>query len=384
MGHSLTDTYIQVFANSSVWIEDAAIQQLHTTATNLEGIRAAVGLPDLHPGRGYPVGAAFFSAGRFYPALVGGDIGCGMALYATDLAVHKTSAAKLEKAVGHIDGPLPQELLDAVDAQQLEQIALACGVACLASLQESLGTIGGGNHFAELQVVDTLYEEDTLDKKRVHLMVHSGSRGLGGAILRAHVQAFSHDGLAAGSAEAAHYLRQHAAAIAFAQLNRASIAARLLRAIRARGEALLDITHNHVVAHHWRGQDGFLHRKGATPADQGLVVIPGSRGDYSYLVRPVAGRDEALHSLAHGAGRKWARTDCMGRLRTRFTLDELLRTRFGSTVVCADRELVYEEAPQAYKDVDSVVASLQQAGLVQLVARLRPVLTYKKGAMQCC
>lgn len=384
MGHSLTDTYIQVFANSSVWIEDAAIQQLHTTATNLEGIRAAVGLPDLHPGRGYPVGAAFFSAGRFYPALVGGDIGCGMALYATDLAVHKTSAAKLEKAVGHIDGPLPQELLDAVDAQQLEQIALASGVACLASLQESLGTIGGGNHFAELQVVDTLYEEDTLDKKRVHLMVHSGSRGLGGAILRAHVQAFSHDGLAAGSAEAAHYLRQHAAAIAFAQLNRASIAARLLRAIRARGEALLDITHNHVVAHHWRGQDGFLHRKGATPADQGLVVIPGSRGDYSYLVRPVAGRDEALHSLAHGAGRKWARTDCMGRLRPRFTLDELLRTRFGSTVVCADRELVYEEAPQAYKDVDSVVASLQQAGLVQLVARLRPVLTYKKGAMQCC
>ncbi|WP_347685824.1 RtcB family protein, partial [Comamonas thiooxydans] len=87
---------------------------------------------------------------------------------------------------------------------------------------------------------------------------------------------------------------------------------------------------------------------------------------------------------AHGAGRKWARTDCMGRLRPRFTLDELLRTRFGSAVVCADRELVYEEAPQAYKDVDSVVASLQQAGLVELVARLKPLLTYKKGGLQCC
>ncbi|CUA98806.1 tRNA-splicing ligase RtcB [Comamonas thiooxydans] len=74
----------------------------------------------------------------------------------------------------------------------------------------------------------------------------------------------------------------------------------------------------------------------------------------------------------------------MGRLRPRFTLDELLRTRFGNAVVCADRELVYEEAPQAYKDVDSVVASLQQAGLVELVARLKPLLTYKKGAMQCC
>ena len=82
--------------------------------------------------------------------------------------------------------------------------------------------------------------------------------------------------------------------------------------------------------------------------------------------------------MAFCTGRKWARTDCMGRLRPRFTLDELLRTKFGSAVVCADRELVYEEAPQAYKDVDSVVASLQEAGLVQLVARLHPLLTYKK------
>ena len=65
MGNSLSDTYIKVFANRSVWIEDAAIQQLHTTAANLAGICAAVGLPDLHPGRGYPVGAAFFSVGRF-------------------------------------------------------------------------------------------------------------------------------------------------------------------------------------------------------------------------------------------------------------------------------------------------------------------------------
>ena len=384
MGNSLSDTYIKVFANRSVWIEDAAIQQLHTTATNLDGICAAVGLPDLHPGRGYPVGAAFFSVGRLYPALVGGDIGCGMSLYATDLAVHKTSASKLEKAVGNIDGPLPEELLEAVDSEQLQQIAQTCGVADLAYLQESLGTIGGGNHFAELQQVETLYEEGALDKRRVHLMVHSGSRGLGSAILREHVDRFSHDGLAAGTDAATQYLQQHNAAIDYAQLNRRSIAQRLLRAIRSDGNAVLDITHNHVIAHHWQGQDGFLHRKGATPADKGLVVIPGSRGDYSYLVRPVAGRHEALDSLAHGAGRKWARTDCMGRLRPRFTLDELLRTRFGSTVVCADRELVYEEAPQAYKDVDSVVASLQEAGLVELVARLKPLLTYKKGAMQCC
>ena len=88
MGNSAMNTYVQVFANRSVWMEDAAIEQLHTTARNLGAIRAAVGLPDLHPGRGYPVGAAFFSVGHFYPALVGGDIGCGMQLLQTSLATH--------------------------------------------------------------------------------------------------------------------------------------------------------------------------------------------------------------------------------------------------------------------------------------------------------
>ena len=384
MGNSAMNTYVQVFANRSVWMEDAAIEQLHTTARNLGAIRAAVGLPDLHPGRGYPVGAAFFSVGHFYPALVGGDIGCGMQLLQTSLATHKTSPSKLEKALGNIDGALPEHVLSEALYAQLQQIAVQSGSAELRYLQQTLGTIGGGNHFAELQAVDQVYEAGVVDKKRLYLLVHSGSRGLGGEILRQHVERFSHSGLATDSEAAAHYLRQHAAAIAFAQLNRQHIAQRILRALREDGEPLLDITHNHVSPHHWQGQAGYLHRKGATPADQGLVVIPGSRGDYSYLVRPAANRHEALDSLAHGAGRKWARGDCKGRLKPRFTLDALQQTRFGSAVVCADKELVYEEAPQAYKDVDGVVASLQELGLLQLVARLKPVLTYKKGAMQCC
>ena len=124
--------------------------------------------------------------------------------------------------------------------------------------------------------------------------------------------------------------------------------------------------------------------KGAAPADKGLVVIPGSRGDFSYLVMPLVDCHDALDSLAHGAGRKWARSDCVGRLAHKFKSDELRKTRFGSTVVCSDKELLYEEAPQAYKDVDDVVASLVDAGLVRLIARFKPLLTYKKGAMATC
>lgn len=85
---------VALIASDSTWIEGKAIQQLQTTA-ELDGMCRVVGLPDLHPGRGYPVGAAFFSVGRFYPALVGNDIGCGMALWETGLALGKLSADKI-------------------------------------------------------------------------------------------------------------------------------------------------------------------------------------------------------------------------------------------------------------------------------------------------
>ena len=78
MGNPTQQATVKMVANHKVWLEDNAIQQLHTTA-QLPHIQAAVGLPDLHAGRGYPIGAAFFSSQHFYPALVGGDIGCGMA-----------------------------------------------------------------------------------------------------------------------------------------------------------------------------------------------------------------------------------------------------------------------------------------------------------------
>lgn len=75
-------------ASDDLWIESSAIQQLHITA-NLPNMQRVVGMSDLHPGRGYPIGAAFFSVGRFYPALVGNDIGCGMALWQTDILARK-------------------------------------------------------------------------------------------------------------------------------------------------------------------------------------------------------------------------------------------------------------------------------------------------------
>ncbi len=89
-------------ASDDLWIESLAIQQLHTTA-NLPNMQRVVGMPDLHPGRGYPIGAAFFSVGRFYPALVGNDIGCGMGLWEKDILTRKYNADKFEKGISDLD-----------------------------------------------------------------------------------------------------------------------------------------------------------------------------------------------------------------------------------------------------------------------------------------
>lgn len=361
---------VSIVASDDTWIEGKAIQQLETTA-RLEGMRRVIGMPDLHPGRGYPVGAAFFSVGRLYPALVGNDIGCGMALWRTDIPAAKPHLDKLEKRLGSIDGPLDESWSSHIESLGVPHTKHG----------HALGTIGGGNHFAELQQLDECHDDDALlalglDRQHLLLLVHSGSRGLGETILREQVDRFGHQGLLAGSADCDAYLARHAVALRFARANRELIARRMLARWQAKGEPVLDLNHNLMVPITVSGTEGWLHRKGAAPADQGVVVIPGSRGDYSYLVQPVAS-EKSLWSLAHGAGRKWMRGQCRDRLSKRHTAAQLGRTALGSRVICDDRDLIFEESPEAYKPIDTVIDALQSAGLISVVARLKPVLTYK-------
>lgn len=366
--------HIQIIADSNTWIEGNAVAQLETTARLPHMLRVA-GMPDLHAGRGYPVGAAFFSDRHFYPALIGNDIGCGMAFWQTNLRAAKFKPAKLAKQLGNIDTPLDKDEQVDLLGDAVDMFPFSDGLA--------VGTIGGGNHFAELQTVDTVYRADLLptdfDENHLQLLVHSGSRGLGQQILQRHIAAFGHQGLAEEGEAAAAYLAEHQAALEFASLNRRLIAARMLDRWRAEGTCLLNVHHNFLEQTEIDDTIGWLHRKGATPTDKGLVMIPGSRGDYSYLVRPAEDCQISLNTLAHGAGRKWQRDECKGRLSHKYTADSLRQTEFGSVVVCQDKALIFEEAPQAYKSIDSVIAAMKNAGLIELVARFKPVLTYKTG-----
>lgn len=369
---------VNLIANTDTWIEGKAIQQLEKTA-ELDGIIQAAGMPDLHPGRGYPIGAAFLSQNKIYPALVGNDIGCGMSLWATDIKTRKVKLDKFEKRLSNIDSPLGDEW-DSVIQRRSTEMGLK-----ETHFSRSLGTIGGGNHFAELQqVVDvyhpTLFEPLQVNNKNLVLLVHSGSRGLGEKILRAHVEQFGHGGLEVDSDPFNDYIMQHDQALRFAELNRELIAARMLKQLHAKGEALLDVNHNLVSLKLIDNAAYWIHRKGATPSDSGLVMIPGSRGDYSYLVQPKGtskNLNESLYSLAHGAGRKWIRSECKDRLSNRYTKSDLERTAFGSRVICKNSDLIYEEAPEAYKSVTSVIEAMEDADLITPVARFKPVLTYK-------
>ena len=97
----------------------------------------------------------------------------------------------------------------------------------------------------------------------------------------------------------------------------------------------------------------------------------------SYLVKPIGDGQSHAWSLAHDVGRKWARSDARQRMRERFSAVELAQTSLGGRVVCEERDLLYEEAPAAYKNIEAVIADLVAAGLVSVIATLRPLLTYK-------
>ncbi|MFP2909765.1 RNA ligase RtcB family protein [Pyxidicoccus sp. 3LFB2] len=364
---------VRVIASSQSWVEGEAVRQLEAMA-RLPGMRLAVGLPDLHPGKGAPVGAAFTSEGFLYPYLVGNDIGCGMGLFDVDLPARK---AKPERWAGKLD-------LEGPWSGDAEGFLAEHGVKAT-GFEAALGTVGGGNHFAEVQRVDAVHDAEAfaslgLAADRLLLLVHSGSRGLGEAILRAHVDRHAAGGLVDDSLEARNYLARHDHAVAWGRANRALVARRMLDGIGALGRRVLDVCHNSVTPLRVDGGTQWLHRKGAAPSDEGPVVIPGSRGALSYLVAPVGDGTGSAFSLAHGAGRKWTRTAARERMRERFTAESLTRTAFKSHVVCENKDLLFEEAPPAYKPIDRVVTDLVEAGLVRVVATLAPVLTYKTRA----
>jgi release factor H-coupled RctB family protein len=392
------ESNLLVLDGEGVGIEPAAVDQLARLART-PGCARAVGLPDLHPGPGIPIGAAV-AMDRVVPALVGSDAGCGVRL--TVLDRFKASGDALERRVREAtDGPpLPEvdadRALDAIWRHGPAALATVPGVpeelAALAAAEGpdetltvpvpealrvaagALGTIGGGNHFGELSEVDRVVDAAAgrpigLQRGAAVVLVHTGSRGLGALLA---------DRWAALEGAPTAYLAELEGCVRFARANRLVLswvlarAAGVGRADRVVGR--LDLVHNTVVA-----RDGaWVHRKGAAPAEAGaLTVVLGSRGAASWVLLG-GGNPACLCCVAHGAGRRVTRGEAKARIRARHHRSALTRTATGTRVVCDDPDLLYEEHPDCYKPIEAVIDALEAHGAGRRVAALRPLVTVKR------
>ena len=214
---------IHRFYSSNTWIEGAAEEQL-SLVSEMAGVSHVAAFPDLHPGKYGPVGSAIL-ADRIYPQLIGNDIGCGMSLYALDLTARKLRLDKAAQKLRALEGVWTGDA-----ATRLSQAGLARDLHT-----QALGTIGGGNHFCELQVVDDinlsgLQTSPIVQKGDLMLLVHSGSRSLGMAVFGSVLDGLS--GLDPDKPEGRSYLAAHADAVRWASLNRQLIAERAADALR--------------------------------------------------------------------------------------------------------------------------------------------------------
>ena len=355
---------VAVFAAPTSWIESGALAQCHQVAA-LDGMLHVAAMPDLHPGKGAPIGAAMTST-VLYPFLVGSDIGCGIAVY--PIALRRAVPERLAPRFPDLDHPPEPD----------DPAWAVLGGEIPGGHREGLGTVGRGNHFVELARVGAVLAPAHADRLGLAagdlvLVVHSGSRGLGERILRGHTEVHG----AGPTADPAGYLAAHDDAVRWGSLNRRLMAARVAHALGAEpAEPIVDECHNLVEV-----RDGaYLHRKGAARGDGRDVLVAGTRGTPSYLVAAHAGAD-AGYSVAHGAGRKMSRADALRRGKAKHTVAELRRTPVGSLVVCGDRQLLFEEAPTAYKRIEQVIADLTGHGLATPVATTVPLVTYKTAEL---
>lgn len=355
----------------------AAERQLRLLASQPYVVGHVAAMPDVHVASGVAVGTVFATRDHAVPAALGGDLGCGVAAQRFDLSAAALSRGDLRVVLATLARLVPVgDACHAGDGIPVPDVLREAALSTRALCRERaylgprhLGTLGGGNHFVEL---------DRAPDGALWALVHTGSRGLGAAIRAHHVRACGPGDLAAlqvSQASGRAYLDDVAWAIAYAAANRAVILARVAETLSAFGAApdgdALDVPHNTLQREIHFGEPLLVHRKGAVRADAGsVVIVPGSMGTASWLGRGL-GLAAALCSCSHGAGRVLSRKEARGRIHPR-ALEQAMRR-----VVFDERRApdLVEEAPGAYRDIAAVMED--QRELVSATTRLVPVAVLK-------
>ena len=447
--------------------DDRSPEQLCNTAGMPGIVGEAWAMADWHFGYGFPIGGVVATdveagelGGAISPGGVGFDINCGVRLCAMDVQVRDIDSkalagmlareipagasskggvgldeTRMDSILGNGAGAAIEmgwgefRDLEVIESNgSLESEERSVSERAVKRGMKALGTLGSGNHFLELQVVDRVVDERAaaaygLREGQITAMIHTGSRGLGHQVCSEHVAAieskYQRDGddwvspewgyrlrdrqLAAApifSREGEAYLDAMRAAGNYAFANRSALTQRLRGVLREHlgrdGEldVVYDVSHNiakvedHVV--HGKTCKCCVHRKGATRALGGdhpelaarfssvgqPVLVPGDMGTASWvLAGPSKGSNDAFSSSCHGAGRQLSRTAARKSVDARALIERLEQQ--GVHVRAKTPNVLSEEAPEAYKDVDDVVRLTEQAGLARPVARLRPLAVIK-------
>ncbi len=388
---------IEVFTHGKVpiksWVGEGLDENTLKQVTNLANLpfvfKHVALMPDAHMGYGMPIGGVIATKGVVIPNAVGVDIGCGMCAVKTplrewDKEILKEVMSEIRKLIpvgfGKHSKPIGSDQMPSLEEY------FPTVIREYDNARKSLGTLGGGNHFIELQAGEDGH---------LWVMVHSGSRNLGLKVADHHNKVakklnekwFSDvpekaqlNFLPLDSNEGQLYLSEMTYCVDFAFANRELMMQKILSIFAYKGlfESLHDnvstinIAHNYAVLENHFGHNVMVHRKGATLARTSTIgVIPGSQGSESFIVRGL-GNPESFMSCSHGAGRKLGRKQAKKEL---FLEDEIEKLEELGVIHTVRREEDLDEAPGAYKDIHSVMKN--QEDLAAIMITLKPLAVIK-------
>jgi tRNA-splicing ligase RtcB len=375
-----------------LWLDDLDAEAL-AQARNLANLPCAFHhvaiMADAHVGYGMPIGGVLATVGAVIPNAVGVDIGCGMqavrtGLMGIDHELLKKILIGLRKAIPlgfqHHKRPLPVEAMPESVGSGVELPVVA---EEFASARCQIGTLGGGNHFIEIQ-----HGSDN----RIWLMVHSGSRNLGYKVAAQYnklaVQLATKDKkaipkawqlamLPLNSSVGQQYVAEMRYCVDFARANRSQMMTVFQEIVAGitgcdRFDEPLDVAHNYAAAELHFFHEVWVHRKGATRAFSGESgIIPGSQGSRSYIVRGL-GNAQSFMSCSHGAGRVLGRKEAQRVLNLK---EEIEKLNARQVIHSLRHRNDLEEAPGAYKDISKVIAN--QRDLIEVEVELQPLAVLK-------
>lgn len=385
-----------------IWLKDeaeldAVCKKQAVNLSNIPHVHKWVALmPDTHQGYGMPIGGVAAFKDIVIPNAVGVDIGCGVIFVDTNLNADKIKERHSKAMIHEMMKRIPvgfkhhheKQSNDAIrERLALEEVYLRLNPGLYQEIDKihyQIGTLGGGNHFIEIQVDQT---------GKIGVMIHSGSRNFGYKVAhyyneKAKVYAKKHGAqkhaknqlafLPAESEAGRAYIRWMNLALLFARENRyrmMHIVKELLEDIFSGIEFGEEVNahHNYASLEHHYGEDVWVHRKGAIRVYKDEIgIIPGAMGSYSYLVKGL-GNPESFFSCSHGAGRHLSRRQAMKKFKKDMVLKDLYAQ--GVSIGTPKKSIIVDESRFVYKDIDQVME--QQRDLIVPTKKLKTLIVVK-------